>query len=46
MKSRAWNVGTAKRPEFHFMWLPITVPNVIPLQDNWFPKHMLGLAKT
>ena len=46
MKSRAWNVGTAKRPEFHVMWLPITVPSVIPLQDHWFPKHMLGLAKT
>jgi hypothetical protein len=46
MKLRAWNVGTTKRPEFHLMRLPITVPGVIALRDHWFPKHMLGLAKT
>jgi len=46
MKLRAWNVGTTKRPEFRIIRLPMTVPGVIALRDDWFPKHTLGLGKT
>jgi hypothetical protein len=38
-KMYSWNVGSLKRPEFHVMRLPITVPGVIVLHDQWFPKH-------
>jgi hypothetical protein len=39
----AWNVGTLKRPIFHTIRIPVTIPDVVALRRDWFPKQRLGL---
>jgi hypothetical protein len=39
----AWNVGTLKRPIVHTIRIPATIPDVVALRRDWFPKQKLGL---
>jgi hypothetical protein len=42
----AWNVGTSKRPVCHAIRIPATIPDVVVLQSDWFPRKKLGLRST
>jgi hypothetical protein len=42
----AWNVGTSKRPACHTIRIPATIPDVVALQSDWFPRKKLGLRST
>ena len=31
------NVGTSEQPKYHMLRIPITIPDVLTLRDDWFP---------